>query len=345
MVRLAAAALLPALAVGGLLFGLVGPPNADEPSWVGQVVLPNATLKRVSTAPYNLYSPAQMVGLLSDGRTLVTLVANFTERHGQGQMDVVSLDLLTGAVRARVPSPLAMQGGEGLNQWLAVMPDANLVALVGANTTAPEAPLRVWTVDPSSGATVEFPGAAVNGSLFFGSWPGIAAYSTKSNTVLAHARSVDDPAWPAWHFFNMQTGAAIVRKGCWINSVGYDVNTDTFVGLEVTHNGTTINSTYVRVTRTPADGSADCVSGAGPVVFDEGDEPWALVEDVQGFDPEGDTLYAYASLASGGSALLVVNATSGAAAPLDASATPLPVALVVTGMCAGGAGGGAGACA
>lgn len=350
-----AAASLASVASGGLLFGLVSPPDASDPSWLGQVILPNATLQRKSTAPYNLYSPAQFVGLQADGRTLVAAVANLTARGGLGAMDLVSLDILTGSVSARVPSPLAVQGGLGLNQFLAVMSDSNDVALLGANTTAPGADLRLYAVSPSTGAAREFPAAALNGSAYYGSWPGVSAYSTKSHTLLAHVRSYAQPAVPAWHFFDMLDGSVIVRRGCWVNSLSYDVASDTFVGLEVTHNGTTINDTYVRVSRTPADGSADCAPGAGPVVFDEGTVPWALVETVQAYDSEPGLLYAYGEPVPGyagpapplpGAVLLVVNATDGSVVALDASLTPAADSLVVTGMCGGGGGrGGGGGCA
>jgi len=327
----AALAAWAAPARAGLLYGIVNP-NADaEGTWVGQVVLPNASLRLQSTAPTNFFFASQMAGLSSDGRTFYTLCTNLTTRW----MDLCGLDLKSGALAPRWRTPLAAMFLEGQGQAFAFMPAAGEAALMGANSTAVGAALTVSAVSAATGATRAL--TSIDGSKYVGFWPGYAAYSPKSNHFFFQLRNTSNEGTPAAFFVNMDTGAVVTRAGCWLLGVAYDATTDAFVGLAQLSNGSTINSTYLALASLPADGSGDCTLGA--VVLDEGTSPYTVGEDVLAFDPEDSRLYVYAepSPINPGSqpslSLLSISSTDGSYVAYDASLTPTPSALLVSGMC------------
>ena len=88
----------------GLLFALVDPVvNETAASFVALVSPPNATLtpQAVLSPPRNLAGAENLVAL-GAGRSLYTLVANFST----SKMDLLGLDLESGAVLSQVPTPL-----------------------------------------------------------------------------------------------------------------------------------------------------------------------------------------------------------------------------------------------
>ena len=94
-------------------------------------------------------------------------------------MDLVGVDLMSGAIVSHVPTPLPMLTIEGDGQYMAYVPASNEVALVGALSETVDAEWRVMAVQPDSGKVRYV--AKISGADFFSM--GLGNYARASSST------------------------------------------------------------------------------------------------------------------------------------------------------------------
>jgi hypothetical protein len=321
-----------AVARGGLLFALVDPVvNETAPSYTALISPPNSTLALQATVspPRNLFAAENLVAL-GAGRTLYTLFANFTTRH----MDLVGVDLMSGATVSQVPTPLPMTGIVGEGQQMAFVPATSEVVLLGALVDAPGAELHVLAIAPDTGKTR--PITTLSSKQFPGFLGNFAAFSPTSNAFWFQLRNASDEDVMVSFHVDVTTGRVRTVAGCFFNTATYDAARDEFVGMAVYRNGTTLKDVYQAVARVPANATRACA--IGPLAFSEGGAgPLAAVAgSLVAFDAEARLLYAYALRKDGALSLVEVHSETGRVLALEPSMTDveLPAAIVVSALCA-----------
>ena len=335
----AAALLAPAPARAGLLFALVDPVvNETQPSFVGLISPPNASIapQALVSPPRNLQGAENLVAL-GAGRTLFTLYVNFST----SRMDLVGIDLESGALLSQVPTPLPVGGIEGEMQQMAFVPATGEVVLLGALENDPAAELHVFAVDPASGAVRNI--TSVSPKQFPGFLGNFAGFSPVSNAFWFQLRNASNEEVMVSFHVDVTTGRVKTTAGCFFNTATYDAARDEFVGMAVFRNGTTIKDVFQAVARVPANASRPCE--IGPIAFSEGEGPFgAVAGSLIAFDAEARLIYTYViSHDLSYYELIEVHSETGRVTPmlpriLDAAA--LPTAIVVSALCgAGGAGG------
>ena len=331
---LAALALALPAARAGLLFALVDPVNETQPSFTALIDAPNSSFVPQGLLPLNLQGAEQLVALGS-GRTLYTLYSNFSTN----KMDLVGVDLMSGAVVSHCPTPLPMLGIEGDGQYMAFVPATNEVALVGALSETVDAEWRVMAVQPDSGKVRYV--AKISGADFFTMGLGnYGGFSPISHTFWFQLRNKTNEEVTASFHVDMTTGEIRTTQGCWFASATYDSVRDEMVGFAVFRNGTTLKDVFIAVGRVPANASAPC--RVGPIVFSEASKFGTVSGSLIAFDAESRSLYAYAAHSADldVSTLIAVHSETGKFVEFSPDIPDddrYPTAIVVSGMCDDGA--------
>lgn len=252
----------------------------------------DGSLTVVASAPHDV---EVMQGLAAVGVGGVAYALALVEAEGGKQaMAVATVDISTANITALQNTGLPVESPfAGYSQQLVFMADTGEVLLQSDTATgAPDENHTLIAFNPSTGGSRNI--TYLPGNTVFDVFGTLSGYSPKTKMYWSVVRNASGAVQSL--FVNTSSGAYFAVPTCFASSGGYDPVTDSFVGLAIYRNGTTIKDVYWSLYSIPSSGGPCTYS----LILCSDSDPLAssLIDGAQAVDYTARELYFYGTTGS-----------------------------------------------